>query len=87
VRAIKEIGETIGQMSEIASTVAAAVEEQGVATWISRNVQQAAQVTQQVSSNSSMCRAEPAKSDRPHLRFCPRHSRFPAKEGMPNGSS
>jgi methyl-accepting chemotaxis protein len=52
VGAIKEIGDTIGKMSEIASTIASAVEEQGAATQeISRNVQQAAQGTQQVSSN------------------------------------
>jgi methyl-accepting chemotaxis protein len=52
VRAIKEIGDTIGKMSEIASTIAAAIEQQGAATQeISRNVQQAAQGTTQVSSN------------------------------------
>ncbi|MGX7741440.1 methyl-accepting chemotaxis protein [Rhodopseudomonas parapalustris] len=52
VAAIREIGLTIGRMSEIASTIASAVEEQGAATQeISRNVQQAAQGTQQVSSN------------------------------------
>jgi methyl-accepting chemotaxis protein len=52
VGAIKEIGDTIGRMSEIASTIAAAVEEQGAATQeISRNVQQAAQGTERVSSN------------------------------------
>jgi methyl-accepting chemotaxis protein len=52
VAAIKEIGDTIGRMSEIASTVASAVEEQGAATQeISRNVQQAAHGTQQVSAN------------------------------------
>ncbi len=52
VVAIKEIGTTIGKMSEIASTIASAVEEQGAATQeISRNVQQAAHGTQQVSSN------------------------------------
>ena len=39
-------------MSEIASTIASAVEEQGAATQeISRNVQQAAQGTQQVSAS------------------------------------
>jgi methyl-accepting chemotaxis protein len=39
-------------MSEIASTIASAVEEQGAATQeISRNVQQAAQGTMQVSTN------------------------------------
>jgi methyl-accepting chemotaxis protein len=54
VGAIREIGDTIGRMSEIASTIAAAVEEQGAATQeISRNVQQAAQGTTQVSSNIS----------------------------------
>ncbi|MFZ5735593.1 MAG: methyl-accepting chemotaxis protein [Pseudomonadota bacterium] len=52
VGAIKEIGDTIGKMSEIASTIASAVEQQGAATQeISRNVQQAASGTQQVSSN------------------------------------
>ena len=52
VGAIKEIGETIGLMSEISSTIAAAVEEQGAATQeISRNIQHAAQGTSQVSSN------------------------------------
>jgi methyl-accepting chemotaxis protein len=54
VAAIKEISTTIGRMSEISSTIASAVEEQGAATQeISRNVQQAAQGTQQVSSNIS----------------------------------
>lgn len=49
---IKEIGETIEKLSEISSTIAAAVEEQGAATLeISRNVQQAAQSTQEVSSS------------------------------------
>jgi methyl-accepting chemotaxis protein len=52
VNAIKEISGTIERLSEISSTIAAAVEEQGAATQeISRNVQQAAQGTQQVSSN------------------------------------
>ena len=52
VGAIKEICGTIERLSEISSTIAAAVEEQGAATQeISRNVQQAAQGTQQVSSN------------------------------------
>jgi methyl-accepting chemotaxis protein/aerotaxis receptor len=52
VGAIKEISGTIERLSEISSTIAAAVEEQGAATQeISRNVQQAALGTQQVSSN------------------------------------
>ncbi|MDU6136345.1 MAG: methyl-accepting chemotaxis protein, partial [Bradyrhizobium sp.] len=46
------ISTTIEKLSEIASTIAAAVEEQGAATQeISRNVQQAAAGTQQVSTN------------------------------------
>jgi methyl-accepting chemotaxis protein len=52
VNAIRDISGTIEKLSEISSTIAAAVEEQGAATQeISRNVQQAAQGTQQVSSN------------------------------------
>ncbi len=54
VGAIKEISVTIERLSEISSTIAAAVEEQGAATReISRNVQQAAHGTVQVSSNIS----------------------------------
>jgi methyl-accepting chemotaxis protein len=52
VTAIKEISGTIGRMSEIATLIAAAVEEQGAATQeISRNVTQAAQGTAQVATN------------------------------------
>jgi methyl-accepting chemotaxis protein len=52
VTAIKEIGTTINRVSEIASAIAAAVEEQGVATQeIARNVQNAAQGTAQVATN------------------------------------
>ncbi len=52
VAAIKEIGGTIGRISEIAATIAAAVEEQGTATQeIARNVQEAAKGTHQVASN------------------------------------
>jgi methyl-accepting chemotaxis protein len=52
VNSIREIGNTIAKMSEIASTIASAVEEQGATTKeVSRNVQQAAQGTQQVTSN------------------------------------
>ena len=46
VTAIKEIGGTIGRISEIAATIAAAVEQQGAATQeIARNVQEAAKGT------------------------------------------
>jgi len=52
VGSIREISGTIARLSEISSTVAAAVEEQGAATQeISRNVQQAAHGTQRVSTN------------------------------------
>jgi methyl-accepting chemotaxis protein len=52
VATIKGIGQIIDKMSEIATTVAAAVEEQGAATAeIARNIQQAAAGTQNVSSN------------------------------------
>ncbi|WP_426412347.1 methyl-accepting chemotaxis protein [Bradyrhizobium ganzhouense] len=52
VSAIREIGDTIARMSEISSTIAAAVEEQGAATQeISRNIQHAAQGTSDVSAN------------------------------------
>ena len=52
VSAIREISGTIERLSEISSTIAAAVEEQGAATQeISRNVQQAARGTERVSSN------------------------------------
>ncbi|MDA9529660.1 MULTISPECIES: methyl-accepting chemotaxis protein [unclassified Bradyrhizobium] len=52
VSAIGEISGTIARLSEIASAIAAAVEQQGAATQeIARNVQEAARGTQQVSSN------------------------------------
>ena len=52
VVAIKDISGTINRISEIASTIAAAVEEQGAATQeISRNVQEAATGTTQVAGN------------------------------------
>jgi methyl-accepting chemotaxis protein len=52
VAAIKDISVTIGKMSEISSTIAAAVEEQGAATQeISRNIQHAAEGTKKVRTN------------------------------------
>ena len=52
VSAIQAIGQTIGHINEIATTIASAVEQQGAATQeIARNVQQAAAGTQEVSSN------------------------------------
>jgi aerotaxis receptor len=52
VVAIKDIGATIARISEIAATIAASVEQQGMATReIAGNVQQAAQGTTEVTSN------------------------------------
>jgi methyl-accepting chemotaxis protein len=52
VTAIQQIHGMIERLSEVSSTIAAAIEEQGAATReISRNVQQAALGTHQVSSN------------------------------------
>ena len=52
IAAIQSIGSTIGQINEIATTIAAAIEEQDAATQeIARNVQQAAAGTTQVTRN------------------------------------
>jgi len=52
VGAIQEIATTITSINQIASTIAAAVEQQGAATKeIARNVQEAAKGTQEVSNN------------------------------------
>ena len=52
VRAIDAISKTIGDIDNIATTIAAAVEEQGAATReIARNVEEAAKGTQEVSAN------------------------------------
>jgi methyl-accepting chemotaxis protein len=52
VTAIQQIGDTISQLSSIATTIAAAVEEQGAATGeIARNVQRASDGTRQVAGN------------------------------------
>ncbi len=49
---IQEIGVTIASVNEIATAIAAAVEQQGMATAeIARNIQEAARGTQEVSSN------------------------------------
>ena len=54
VTTIKEISSTINLISEISSTIAAAVEEQGAATQeIARNVQQAAELSARVAANIS----------------------------------
>ncbi|EJW13573.1 methyl-accepting chemotaxis sensory transducer [Rhodovulum sp. PH10] len=51
VAAIKEIGGTIGRLSDISASIAAAIEQQGAATSeIARNVEQAARGTAQVAT-------------------------------------
>jgi methyl-accepting chemotaxis protein len=52
VEAMREIGSTIARVSEIAASIAAAVEQQGAATnEIARNVQQAAHGTSRLATN------------------------------------
>jgi methyl-accepting chemotaxis protein len=52
VSAIRHIGQTIGEINEVTTAIAAAVEEQGAATReIARNIQHAASGTSEVSSN------------------------------------
>jgi methyl-accepting chemotaxis protein len=52
VQAIKQIGTTIGRISEIAATIATSVDQQGGATQeIARNVEQAANGTSEVATN------------------------------------
>ncbi|MGQ9369101.1 methyl-accepting chemotaxis protein [Azospirillum sp. ST 5-10] len=52
VGAISDITRTIGDLNQIATTIAAAIEQQDAATReIARNVQQAAQGTQEISTN------------------------------------
>ena len=63
VGAIKEIGGTIGRISEIAASIAAAVEQQGAATHdIARNVQQAASGTAEVAKNITGVNRESAET-------------------------
>jgi methyl-accepting chemotaxis protein len=63
VGAIKEIGTTIGRISEIATTIASAVEQQGAATQeITRNIQRAAAGTGQVAGSISEVSAGAAKT-------------------------
>jgi methyl-accepting chemotaxis protein len=52
ITAIRDINATIGAISEVSTTIAAAVEEQGTVTQeIARNMQQAAQLTTRVASD------------------------------------
>ncbi|MDE1153248.1 MAG: methyl-accepting chemotaxis protein [Micavibrio sp.] len=54
VGVLQQVSSTIGEMNKVSSSIAAAVEEQGMATQeIARNVQQAAEITQMVSSNAN----------------------------------
>ncbi|WP_158240483.1 methyl-accepting chemotaxis protein [Telmatospirillum siberiense] len=63
VSAIRGIGETVGRMNEITTTVAAAVEEQGAATQeIAGSVHQAAEGTRQVSDDVSVAQRAASKT-------------------------
>jgi methyl-accepting chemotaxis protein len=54
VGVIQQVTGTIGQMNKISASIAAAVEEQGMATQeIARNVQQAAEITRAISGNAN----------------------------------
>ena len=78
---MKEIGETIARVSEIAASISAAVEQQGAATnEIARNVQQAAQGTTQLATNiAEVDRGADARRLRIEPTSCPRRSCCRAK--------
>ena len=83
VGAIKEIGGTIGRISEIATVIAAAVEEQGAATSeITRNVQQAATGTSQVAGNVTNVRPR-RRRDRGRVRARARFGALARQRGQP----
>jgi len=87
VGAIKEIGDTIARMSEIASAIASAIEEQGAATReISGNVQQAAHARSRFRPTSPTCSMAPVGPDRHPLRCLQRQSRCQAKAAGSNSS-
>jgi methyl-accepting chemotaxis protein len=68
VGAIRNIGQTIGEINDVTTAIAAAVEEQGAATReIARNVQHAAGGTAEVSSSSGSLPLPP-RPDRPPAR-------------------
>ena len=65
INAIKGIGSIIGEVNEVATTIAAAVQQQGVATKeITRSTQFAAQGTKNVSDNITGVKADADKSGR-----------------------
>jgi methyl-accepting chemotaxis protein len=70
VNSIQEIGATIASVNEIATAIAAAVEQQGMATAeIARNVQEAARGTQEVSSNIAGVSQAASETDRTGTRM------------------
>ena len=70
VDSIQEIGATIASVNEIATAIAAAVEQQGMATAeIARNVQEAARGTQEVSSNIAGVSQAASETDRTATRM------------------
>lgn len=86
--AIRDISDTTGKMSEIASTTASAVEEQGAATQeISRNVKLAAQDTMEVSSKIIDVQRGVSEAGSASSRCCPRISRCPRTAAGPSSRS
>jgi len=78
VGAIKEISGTIEKLSEISSTIAAAVEEQGAATQeIPATFNRPPRARSRYHRTSPMCSAAPARPDRPPRRSSRRRSRCP----------
>ncbi len=71
----KEIGNTIGRMSEISRPSRRRSKSRALRRRRSRNIQHAAQGTSQVSANITEGSAAPAKPVRPHRRFSRRRSR------------
>lgn len=77
VTGIEGIGNTISQISEIAATIASAVEEQGAATQeIARNVEQASSGTKEVTSHiTDVSQAALETGNRPN-RYWPPHPSY-----------
>jgi methyl-accepting chemotaxis protein len=80
VTAIKKIGDTIGRISEIAASIASAVEQQNAATGeIARNVQQAAKGSTESPPTLPTSIGAPVRPVRRPVRSWRRHGRSPRK--------
>ena len=80
VGAIERIRSIIGEVSDIATTISSAVEEQGVSTQeIARNVQQAARARRMSIRTSKMSEKLPARPVRPPVRYSTPARKWPAR--------